>query len=258
MAQPCFFSVLDISLHVAKYLDFDAIMHANGASKNMKSSGLAFMPIHICIEKLSWSLIRFDCSAVTTIVLRTCPSNIMNEWFAAFLSQCNFVLYIDLSWCPHRREVGLQAIATHCKNLRGVDISESLSVTDTGVQALAKECTDLERICLRGLEHVSDTSLETIAGFCKQLITIDFDDTNLSDAGAKCLAESCLNLRFAWVAGTLITDIGARALAQRCSLSVASAGDRNLGYNLCVERNDFSDELLESLRATFPLISVHA
>ena len=194
---------------------------------------------------------------MTSNVLRDSDSELMNEWLAAFLSQCKFVLYIDLSWCKHLRDVGVQEIATHCENIVCVDMSESVSVTDTGIQALAKGCTGLERIGLGGLEHVSDTSLETIAGFCKQLITIDCDDTNLTDAEAQLLAESCLKLRYAWVAGTLIIDIGAKALAQRCSLWVASTGGRSDGYNLCIESNNISDEEKESLRATFPLINDH-
>jgi len=154
------FSVLDISALVGLCLDCESIFHALTTSKAMKISGLAILPQKVHLERLSWGLLQFDFSKVEKIIIWNCRSQVINEWLDTCLSKCGSVLHVHLGLCEKLTDVGVEAIATHCKQLLSVEIQDvsSKTVTDKAVQALSRQCAALKTIVLSGLEHVSDAS----------------------------------------------------------------------------------------------------
>lgn len=70
-------------------------------------------------------------------------------------------------------DIGLEAVANHCKDIEHLNLHNCSWVSDVGVTRLAGECTGLKTLILSGCKKITDASLETLASSCKQLVSLN-------------------------------------------------------------------------------------
>ena len=91
---------------------------------------------------------------------------------------------INVSHCRLLTDIGISAIAQHCRLLSHIILSHCSLMTDIGVSAIAQHCPLLSDISLSDCSLLTDIGVSAIAQHCPLLSHIDFCNcVNITDIG---------------------------------------------------------------------------
>ncbi|KAI4320601.1 hypothetical protein MLD38_034062 [Melastoma candidum] len=113
----------------------------------------------------------------------------------------------------------VEAIATHCYELRDLDLSKSFKLTDCSLHALAHGCPNLAKLNISGCWAFSPDAVVYLTNFCTQLRALNLcgcvraaTDCALQAIGRNCSRLQMLNLGWCDNVG----DLGVMSLAFGC------------------------------------------
>ena len=155
------------------------------------------------------------------------PRDTDNDAVEYFVQMCPLLTHLNLSFCSHVTETGLDAVGKHCPRLTHINLHSCTSIADDAIQYMVEGCPRLTHLDLYNCYEISDAALQAVAEGCPRLTHLNLQFcTEVTDAGITCLSEQCsqlqdLNLRKC----TGCTLRGLRAVADNCpqliSLNVA-------------------------------------
>lgn len=134
------------------------------------------------------------------------------------LSNCLNIEILHLVKTPECTNIGLTAVAEHCKLLRKLHIDgwKTNRIGDEGLMAVARNCSNLQELVLIGV-NPTKASLEKLATNCKNLERLALcGSESVGDPELACIAEKCVALRKLCIKSCPVTDQGMEALAGGC------------------------------------------
>ncbi|KAK3007337.1 hypothetical protein RJ639_016821 [Escallonia herrerae] len=134
------------------------------------------------------------------------------------LLHCPNIEILHLVKTPECTNMGLVAVAEHCKLLRKLHIDgwKTNRISDEGLIAVAKHCPNLQELVLIGV-NPTRASLERLATNCQNLERLALcGSETVGDAEISCIAAKCTALKKLCIKSCPVSDHGMEALAGGC------------------------------------------
>jgi F-box/leucine-rich repeat protein 2/20 len=156
---------------------------------------------------------------------------------------------LNLSGCEEFSTEGIRAVARASPKLKELNLSSCSCVSDEAVEAIAWNCPLLAKMNLYNCCRITDKAIQMLSLHCKRLITLDVSSCDLITDKALEYLSSCecaKVLRALCLEETQITDKGISCLAQSC---------HSLTHLKLAHCRSLSDETLRRLSIGCPLLS---
>ncbi|CAJ2635351.1 unnamed protein product [Trifolium pratense] len=134
------------------------------------------------------------------------------------VSKCLKLETLHLVKTPECSDVGLIAVAEHCKMLKKLHINgwRTNRIGDDSLISIARNCPNLQELVLIAMFPTS-LSLGAIASYCQGLERFALCGiVTVSDADIECFASKCVALRKLCIKGCPVSNVGIAAFASGC------------------------------------------
>ncbi|CAK9167112.1 unnamed protein product [Ilex paraguariensis] len=166
------------------------------------------------------------------------------------ISKCSDLEILNLVKTPEVTDVGIVAMAEHCKLLRKLHIDgwRTNRIGNRGLSAIAKHSTNLQELVLIGVNPTS-ISLEAIVSNCQKLERLALcGSETIGDAEISCIGTKCLALKKICIKGCPVSDLGIETFALGCPNLVKIKVKKCRGV---------TNELADWLRVRRPFLTVN-
>ncbi|KAJ0450441.1 putative F-box domain, leucine-rich repeat domain superfamily [Helianthus annuus] len=134
------------------------------------------------------------------------------------LSNCSKLEILHIVKTPECTNVGVVAVAEHCRYLRKLHIDgwRTNRIGNEGLLAIAKHSANLQELVLIGV-NPNAVSLEAIATNCQKLERLALcGSETIADGEISCIASKCVALKKLCIKGCPVSDEGIEAFAWGC------------------------------------------
>lgn len=134
------------------------------------------------------------------------------------LSNCPKLEILHIVKTPECTNIGVIAVAEHCKYLRKLHIDgwRTNRIGNEGLIAIAKHSANLQELVLIGV-NPNSVSLEAIATNCQKLERLALcGSETIADGEISCIASKCVALKKLCIKGCPVSDEGIEAFAWGC------------------------------------------
>jgi hypothetical protein len=123
---------------------------------------------------------------------------------------------LDMSHCTEISDVGLWAIARHCRNIKELKLTKCDLITNIGLRSLSLACHNMKRMDFSHCHLLDDIGLTVLSTGAWKLEHIILKDcTGITDTGVGRLAKSCENIQTLDLNGcTNVGEFGDRAIKE--------------------------------------------
>ncbi|XP_057468712.1 F-box protein SKP2A-like isoform X2 [Actinidia eriantha] len=250
---------MELLLRIVSLVDDRTVIVVSGVCSGWRDAicwGLTQLSLSRCKNSMNNLVLSLapKLTNLQTLVLRQDKPQLLDNAIETIANCCHDLQDLDLSKSFKLSDHSLYALAHGCPNLVKLNISGCSAFSDTALVYLASSCRKIKYLNLCGcVKAASDKALKAIGHNCNQLKSLNLGwCEQVGDAGVKCLAYGCPDLRALDLCGCVLITGLLYLLLQLIGISndsvVALANNclhlRSLGLYYC---QNITDKAMYSL-----------